>query len=272
MGSKKDISSVNVLIGWLNKKPMKVKIFLGFLFALFALVILDIIVKDKSYFFVVSEAVYIIGTIVLLYKLFRQKSCSGVSLKTQELMAIFLAARLICSIFIEANIHTLLDLTSLLSVLLVIWMIRFRLKSSYLKELDTLPLSFVVVPCAVIAVIIHPATIQIRFSRTLWAFSIYLEAVSVLPQLRYMQNAKMIETLTGKYVFALGVSKFFGLAHWIIQIYKTRGAYFFLIGSGYIWFSVAFLAEMVQSFILADFCYYYIKSYMQGQLLRKMPI
>ncbi|KAE9603370.1 hypothetical protein Lalb_Chr12g0209801 [Lupinus albus] len=77
MGSKKDISSVNVLIGWLNKKPMKVKIFLGFLFALFALVILDIIVKDKSYFFVVSEAVYIIGTIVLLYKLFRQKSCSG---------------------------------------------------------------------------------------------------------------------------------------------------------------------------------------------------
>ncbi|KAE9603371.1 putative ER lumen protein retaining receptor [Lupinus albus] len=141
----------------------------------------------------------------------------SVSLKTQELMAIFLAARLICSIFIEANIHTLLDLTSLLSVLLVIWMIRFRLKSSYLKELDTLPLSFVVVPCAVIAVIIHPATIQIRFSRTLWAFSIYLEAVSVLPQLRYMQNAKMIETLTGKYVFALGVSKFFGLAHWIIQ-------------------------------------------------------
>ncbi|KAE9603372.1 putative ER lumen protein retaining receptor [Lupinus albus] len=52
-----------------------------------------------------------------------------------------------------------------------------------------------------------------------------------------------------------------------LQIYKTRGAYFFLIGSGYIWFSVAFLAEMVQSFILADFCYYYIKRYFNLFLL-----
>ncbi|KAE9603366.1 putative ER lumen protein retaining receptor [Lupinus albus] len=83
----------------------------------------------------------------LLYsKVYKQKfiAFSGVSLKTQELMALFLAARLICSIIIGVNIHTLLNLTSLVSELLVIWMIRFRLKSSYLKELDTLPLSFVV--------------------------------------------------------------------------------------------------------------------------------
>ncbi|XP_019448875.1 PREDICTED: putative ER lumen protein-retaining receptor C28H8.4 isoform X2 [Lupinus angustifolius] len=187
-------------------------------------------------------------------------------------MALFLAARLTCSISIEANLHTWLDFTSLVSVLLVIWMIRFKLKSSYIKELDNLRLSFVVVPCAIIAILIHPTTIQSHFSRALWAFSVYLEAISVLPQLRYMQNAKMIETFTGKYVFALGVSKFLGLAHWLIQIYKTRGAYFYLIGSGFFWFTVGFVAEIVQSFILADFCYYYIKSYMQGQLLRKMPV
>ncbi|CAL0306010.1 unnamed protein product [Lupinus luteus] len=273
MGTKKGNNSlVNGLIGWLSKKSLKVKIFLGILLVLFTLVILDISVKDKSYFFIASEAVYIAGTIVLFYKLFRQKTCSGVSLKTQELMALFLASRLICSIFIEANIHTLLDLTSLVSVLLVIWMIRFKLKSSYIKELDNLRWSFVVVPCAILAILIHPGTIHGRLVQSLWAFSVYLEAVSVLPQLRYMQNAKMIETFTGKYVFALGVSKFLGLAHWLIQIYKTRGAYFYLIGNGFFWFTVGFLAEIVQSFILADFCYYYIKSYMQGQLLRKMPV
>ncbi|XP_017441259.1 uncharacterized protein LOC108346715 [Vigna angularis] len=102
--------------------------------------------------------------------------------------------------------------------------------------------------------------------------SIYLETISVMPQLRLIQNAKMIETFTGYYVFALGVSRFMALPHWIVQICDTRGTFLFLVGSGYFWFLAAFVAEIVQSFILADFCYYYIKSFTQGQLLKKIPI
>ncbi|OIW01036.1 hypothetical protein TanjilG_14219 [Lupinus angustifolius] len=118
----------------------------------------------------------------------------------------------------------------------------------------------------------HPFTMHFRIFGFLWSFAVYLEAISVLPQLRYMQNAKMIEPMTGKYVFALGLSKFLGLANWIIQIYETRGHYFFWDEGGYFWYVTGFIAEMVQSFILADFCYYYIKSFMQGQLLKKMPV
>ncbi|RHN39021.1 putative ER lumen protein retaining receptor [Medicago truncatula] len=33
-----------------------------------------------------------------------------------------------------------------------------------------------------------------------------------------MKNAKMVETFTGYYVFALGVSRFFTLAFWIIHM------------------------------------------------------
>jgi len=69
---------------------------------------------------------------------------SGLSLKTQELTALFLAARLCCSTLTEANIHTWLDLITLFSTLVVIWMIRFRLKSSYIKDLDNMRLLFVV--------------------------------------------------------------------------------------------------------------------------------
>ena len=43
------------------------------------------------------------------------------------------------------------------------------------------------------------------------------------------------------------------------QFYETGGKYFYLIGSGYFWFGAALHAEIVQTFILADFCYYYIK-------------
>lgn len=251
---------------------MKVKIFCGALLALCALVALKFTITSNYYYFIASESVHIVGIIALIYKLFALKTCSGLSLKTQELTALFVTARLCCSTLTEANIHTVLDVISLLSTLVVIWMIRFKLKSSYIKDLDNMKHYFVVVPSAIVAILIHPFTHHWRVIRIVWAFSLYLEAVSVLPQLRFMQNAKMVETFTGYYVFALGVSRFMALAYWIIQIYETGGTYLFLAGSGYFWFLAAFLAEMVQSFILADFCYYYMKSFVQGQLLRKMPV
>ena len=52
----------------------------------------------------------------------------------------------------------------------------------------------------------------------MWALCVYLEAVSVLPQLRMMQGAKVVEKFTAHYVFALGLSRFVSCAHWILQV------------------------------------------------------
>lgn len=68
----------------------------------------------------------------------------GLSLKTQELTAIFLLARLGSSFSIEKDIHTALDFATLVSTLWVIYMIRFKLKFTYIVELDNLPLYYVV--------------------------------------------------------------------------------------------------------------------------------
>ncbi|WRX13927.1 ER lumen protein retaining receptor - like 3 [Theobroma cacao] len=48
-----------------------------------------------------------------------------------------------------------------------------------------------VAPCAVLALLIHPSTSHNLLNRIFWAFCVYLEAVSVLPQLRVMQNTKV---------------------------------------------------------------------------------
>lgn len=68
----------------------------------------------------------------------------GLSLKTQELTALFLATRLSFSTLMDGDIYTVLDLISLLSTLVVIWAIRFKLKSSYVEEFDSIKRSFVV--------------------------------------------------------------------------------------------------------------------------------
>ncbi|CAL9023198.1 unnamed protein product [Prunus brigantina] len=270
MGRRRS-SPVNVLFQWVRSQSMKVKVFLGALLALCALLALRFWVRDHKYFFVASEVVHVLGIIVLIYKLTTQKTCSGLSLKSQELTALFLAVRLFCSTMMEGDIHTVLDFLTLVATAWVIYMIRFKLKSTYIKELDNFRLYYLVVPSAVLGVLVHPYTLNYRFCRILWAFGANMEAVSVLPQLRLMQNAKMIEPFTSHYVFALGISRFFACAHWIIQIYETNGTYIYYIGSGYFWLLSAFLSEMVQTFILADFCYYYIKSKMAGQLIMRMP-
>ncbi|KAH9728729.1 er lumen protein-retaining receptor c28h8.4-related [Citrus sinensis] len=247
MGTRRGKSPVNAVLIWLMRQPTKVKSCLAVVFTVCSLVAMKLFVKNHDYFFVASEAIHAAGIMVLIYKLTTKNTCSGLSLKTQELTAMFLALRLVCSIVMEADIHTVLDFATLASTA---W----------------------AVPSAILAFIVHPYNRLINLSGILWAFCVYVESVSVLPQLRLMQNAKMIEPFTSHYVFALGVARFLSFAHWILQLIETRGRYLFLLGHGYLWFPAAFLAEMVQTFILADFCYYYIKSLKEGQLLMRMPV
>ena len=92
----------------------------------------------------------------------------------------------------------------------------------------------------------------------------------MLPQLRVMQNTKIVEPFTAHYVFALGVARFFSCAHWVLQVLDTHGRLLTALGYG-LWPSMVLLSEVVQTFILADFCYYYVKSLVGGQLVLRLP-
>ncbi|KAE9611105.1 hypothetical protein Lalb_Chr07g0194161 [Lupinus albus] len=77
MGTKKGLSPMNALIGWLSKRSKKVNILLLILLSLCALVALKFIaLKESHYFYLASEAIYLAGTLILFYKLFTQKNCS----------------------------------------------------------------------------------------------------------------------------------------------------------------------------------------------------
>ncbi|GLT30691.1 hypothetical protein SLA2020_054820 [Shorea laevis] len=194
-----------------------------------ALVLLRFIVHDHDNLFVAAEAVHSIGICVLIYKLTKEKTCAGLSLKSQELTAMFLAVRL-----------------------------------------DNFAIYYVVVPCVVLALFIHPSTSHHLLNRVFWAFCVYLEAVSVLPQLRVMQNTGIVEPFTAHYVFALGIARFLSCAHWVLQVLDSRGHLLVALGYG-LWPSMVLISEIVQTFILADFCYYYVKSVFGGQLVLRLP-
>ncbi|KAF5443825.1 hypothetical protein F2P56_036351 [Juglans regia] len=249
-------TSIHAVSTWVRRQPPKMKAFLAVVSGMAALVLLRFIVHDHDNLFVAAEAVHSIGISVLIYKLMKEKTCAAV--------------RLYCSFVMEYDIHTLLDLATLATTLWVIYMIRFKLKSSYMEDKDNFAIYYVAVPCAVLALLIHPSTSHHFVNRIFWAFCVYLEAVSVLPQLRVMQNTKIVEPFTAHYVFALGVARFLSCAHWVLQVLDSRGHLLVALGYG-LWPSMVLISEIVQTFILADFCYYYVKSVFGGQLVLRLP-
>jgi ER lumen protein retaining receptor len=50
-----------------------------------------------------------------------------------------------------------------------------------------------------------------------WAFSIYLEAVAILPQLFILQRTGEAEAITTHYLAALGVYRAFYIPNWIYR-------------------------------------------------------
>ena len=56
----------------------------------------------------------------------------------------FLAVRLYCSFVMEYDIHTILDTATLVATLFVIYMIRFKLRSTYMVDKDNFALYYVV--------------------------------------------------------------------------------------------------------------------------------
>ena len=81
----------------------------------------------------------------------------------------------------------------------------------------------------------------------LWAFSIYLEAVAILPQLFMITRTGEAESITSHYLFALGAYRSFYILTWVYRYYM-EGHYDL----------IAIIAGVVQTILYCDFFYLYI--------------
>ncbi|PNW73524.1 hypothetical protein CHLRE_13g562475v5 [Chlamydomonas reinhardtii] len=269
LGKAKD--PVVAVVQWVKSRPAGTKLGLGVGGAVMLLLILWRTIKDHDTLFVLAEIAHFVGIGVLGYKLQQKRSVAGLSLQSQLLTATFLAVRLFCSFMMEYDIHTVLDALTLAATLGVVFcMTATDMKMTYQKEQDIIKFYVVLIPCALLALVAKPSTSHYYIFRVFWAFCVYLEAVSVYPQLRMMQKAKVVERFTAHYVFALGLSRFLSCAHWILQILEGNKYLLQALGSG-LWPVMVLVSEVVQTFVLADFCFYYVKSYAEGSGIVRLP-
>lgn len=97
-------------------------------------------------------------------------------------------------------------------------------------------------------------------AQMLWAFSIWLEAVAILPQLFMLQRTGEAETITTHYLFALGTYRALYIPNWIWR-YFAEGGYVD---------PISVLAGIVQTVLYSDFFWIYYTKYVIPRFLEDM--
>lgn len=204
-----------------------------------------------------GDMTHLLSILVLLLKIRATRSCRGISLKTQELYALVFACRYL-DLFTNyiSTYNTVMKIVFLTSSFTICYLCRFHkvIKATYDREQDTFRHYFLVVPCLALSLLLHNDFTPFEI---LWTFSIYLEAVAILPQLILLQRTQNIDNLTGNYVFLLGTYRGLYILNWIYR-YMTEPSY----RQWLVW-----LSGIVQTIIYMDFFYYYITSWKNNKKL-----
>eukprot|EP01114_Cavostelium_apophysatum_P020725 TRINITY_DN7028_c0_g1_i1.p1 TRINITY_DN7028_c0_g1~~TRINITY_DN7028_c0_g1_i1.p1 ORF type:complete len:213 (+),score=18.08 TRINITY_DN7028_c0_g1_i1:103-741(+) len=199
-----------------------------------------------------GDLIHLLSFFILLVKIRATKNCQGISLKSQELYALVFVTRYLDLFWNFDWYLTTMKIIYISASFYTIYLIRIKYKHTYDREHDSFKNYFIIIPCAALALLINQEFIV---SEILWAFSIYLEAVAIFPQLILLQRTGDVENITADYIFSLGAYRALYLINWIYR-YFTEDDYVQWI----VW-----LSGLVQTGLYCDFFYYYIRSKYYGK-------
>jgi len=206
-------------------------------------------------FRITGDLLHLASILMLLWKIRVHQSCAGVSLKSQVLYAIVFSARYLDIFWNTLSLYnTIMKVIFLASSYAIIYLMHYKYKHSYDKEHDSFRILFLIVPSFILALFIH---VETSVTEIAWTFSIYLEAVAILPQLFLLQRTGEVEALTSHYIVALGGYRFFYMLNWIYRMFTEVG---YDSANWIVWIS-----GLVQTALYIDFFYYYIKSKWYGR-------
>ncbi|CAB3399871.1 unnamed protein product [Caenorhabditis bovis] len=194
---------------------------------------------------------HLFAIVILLLKIWKSRSCEGISGRSQILYAIVFITRYL-DLFTNfySLYNSVMKLFFLASSIGTVYLMWFKFKATNDRNNDSLRIEFLLVPCAILALIINH---EFLFMEVLWTFSIYLEAVAIMPQLFMLSRTGNAETITAHYLFALGSYRGLYVLNWIYRYYTEN---FFD--------PIAVVSGIVQTVLYADFFYLYITRVLQS--------
>lgn len=197
------------------------------------------------------------AVIILLLKIWKTRSCAGLSGRCQVLFAItFLSRYLDLFTNFVSLYNSVMKVFFLFSSFATLYLMFIKFKATYDRNHDTFRLEFLLLPCILLALIINH---EFSFFEIAWTFSIYLECVAILPQLFMITKTGEAESITSHYLFAQGLYRGLYIFNWVYRWYFES---FFD--------PIAVVAGCVQTLLYADFFYLYLTKVIKGKSI-KLP-
>jgi ER lumen protein retaining receptor len=128
---------------------------------------------------------------------------------------------------------------------------KVKYKPTHNPNIDTFKVEYLLGGSFVMALVFN---LQFSLAEIIWAYSIWLESVAILPQLFMVQRTGEAESLTVHYIFALGIYRAFYVLNWIWR-------WAFNIDFDL----VSFFAGIIQTLLYSDFFYVYYTKVMKGE-------
>merc|ERR1719453_325279 len=218
-----------------------------------------------------SSAIQCLGFGLLLLQVIRGRGTTSISLRTLAMYIILLCFRLYAVCLHESYIpvdqsgdylYQMIEATSLVLVIATFYKMLTIFEDDYPRE-DKFNILGLIVVCGIAALCVHPNLNEDFWADTSWTFSIYLEAVAMVPQLFLLTKlGGDVESLQGHYMACTFAGRLAMLRVWVkcyVQIAYSvpdepdldnrPGGYGVLV------------AHLLPCILLADFMYLYARSF-----------
>ncbi|OHS95770.1 ER lumen protein retaining receptor [Tritrichomonas foetus] len=193
---------------------------------------------------------HLISILLLLFKMIHQKSCSGISLKTQIIYFIVFVCRYYDGILYPPLYNIFFKFFYIITSMLFIILMKTKLRKKYNAKHDSFNIYIILVVCFPIAFF----TSKTRdIDEILWTYSLWLESVAILPQLFLLRRTQRIDLLSTDYIFFLGMYRLFYICNWVKKAFDKNRTY-----------PIVWTTGIIQTLVYLDFLYYYIIAKVHG--------
>jgi len=197
--------------------------------------------------------------LILLHKMVQLNSCSGISFKSQALYLFVYVTRYLDLFYTNSIYNFIFKILFIGAQGYIIYLMTNAYKPTNDPNVDTFKVQYLLGGALVMAILFP---YKYTFAEISWAFSIWLEAVAILPQLFMLQRTGEAETITTHYLFALGSYRALYIPNWIYR-------YFTEPNHKPDW--IAIIAGLIQTVLYSDFFYVYYTRVLKGKKF-KLPV
>jgi len=225
---------------------------------------------DFSFLLTLSSLVSMFSFLMVAIAIESGKSVAGVSLKMMECYILVFFCRLCAIIPFEGYLpfdksgdwlYQVCEAFGLCLSGSIVYCCRAQYPNTYSSETDTLNHFYLIGPAAAVALILHPHLNNFLASDIAWAFALYLESVTVLPQLFMFMKEGKAQPHTSHFLAAQAVSRLMSFIFWASSFSELSNPDHYIkkfVGNWVVGI------QLLQLIVMGDFIYHYVRCIQKG--------